>query len=165
MVEMEVGQDHIRNVAGFHSLPRELAEQSPLGAFDGVDLGKLLRPAGSDTGFHDDRSSATSDKKAVQTEQNAVGFIRLGRALPERLGHDAEHGAAIEFERSVGKEIDLEVTDFHRSTYRGPPSAGALQRMFWIPSPLLTSQGSTISHVLQCTQLEKLIWIFSPVSS
>ena len=52
-----------------------------------------------------------------------------------------------------------------RFAYFGPPSAGALQLMFWMSSPPEASYGSRITHVLQWTQLLKLIWMRLPSPS
>ena len=74
-----------------------------------VDLAQLRRLLVADAGLDHDRMLAGAHDNRIQAEQDAVLLIGRSALLPERLGHHAEHGAAIELVSSIRADGQLEV--------------------------------------------------------
>src|SRR5207247_4397335 len=124
VVEVEMGVEHPAYV--LRPKP-ELGERVcatraavPPFVFDAVNVLELGRFLVADSGVDQDRTVAVLDQQAAQRERDPVALVRGDAPLPQRLGHDAEHGAAVQtlqaaFERMAGQAPDAERGMGHHS--------------------------------------------------
>jgi hypothetical protein len=78
-----------------------------------VDLPHFWRLLVADAGFDEDDRGAGADDDGVHAEEDAVELVGWDALLPERFGHDAEHGPAVEEVGAVGAEGEGEVAEGH----------------------------------------------------
>ena len=64
------------------------------------------------------------DQQAAHRERNPVPLVRLDPALPERLRHHAEHGAAVEPLEAALQRVAAEPADLKRAVQRHMQSSG-----------------------------------------
>jgi hypothetical protein len=86
---------------------------------------------------------------------NALGAQRIPD--PTTAGDFCRRFAERDVE--VNRQATAPTLHPYRLRYLGPPSFGARHSMFWKWSVASTSQGSTMTHVRQCTQLLKFTWM------
>src|SRR5487761_1268025 len=63
-------------------------------------------------GLDQRRAPAGANEQAVEAERDLVSLVQLGGvALPEQLGHKAEHRARVDPDGPVANHLDLDVAD------------------------------------------------------
>ena len=85
-------------------------------AVDGVDVDALRVHLAADAGVDEEGLLAlnrVSDEERTEAEPDAVPLVGRRALLPQRLGHDAEHGAAVEAEAAVPERRQDEITELH----------------------------------------------------
>src|SRR5262245_13123539 len=63
---------------------------------DAIDLVELVRLLVASAGVDEHRTDLVLDQEAAHAELDAVPRVRRDAALPQRLGDDAKHRAAVE---------------------------------------------------------------------
>src|SRR5207253_11468388 len=82
----------------------------------------------AEPGVHEHEAVVVLDQQAAQRQGDAVALVGGDAPLPQRLGHDAEHGAAVEalgaaFEGMAGEAADFERRVEHQKSERGTRNA------------------------------------------
>ena len=111
VVEVQVAEDHVVDVAGFEAVAAELLEKAP-----GLHRELVLEFLGvlqAEAGIDDDVLAAGADERAVDVEGDAVALVGRHPTLPQRPGHDAEVGAAVNPHRAVNQEVESQIADAH----------------------------------------------------
>src|SRR5687767_14584344 len=83
-------------------------------AVDGVDVRALRVHLVADPGVHEQACRPVLDEKRPRRELDPVTRVRCRPALPQRLRHHAEHGAAVEPEICIKKRRQLQIADMDR---------------------------------------------------
>ena len=116
---MQVGIDDQRHLArgepGFRHRVVELggtADTRVLDAIDLAELGVVLVPR---PGIDQDKPIGMLDQEAPHGERNAVPLIGSNLSLPQRLGHHAEHRAAIEALQAGLQRVARELANLERT--------------------------------------------------
>jgi hypothetical protein len=120
-----VGQHDVGDRFAGDAFLGQLGHQLVGPAFEGEDAGLLLVPAVAHARVHEDAAPLrTVGQQAAQVQVDAVHLVGRVLLLPEDLGDDAEHGAAVELEASVVEGPEGPVADLHAvSAGRGPDPA------------------------------------------
>src|SRR5688572_4354099 len=119
MVEVEMGIDDPLHVGGrvagivqrVEQLGRRTFAPAPRGILDAVDLAELRVVLGADGGIDEDQAVAVLDQQAAHRERDAVPLVGGDLPVPERLRHDAEHGAAVEALEAALEGVAPEAAD------------------------------------------------------
>src|SRR5207245_252426 len=106
VVEVQVRVDDDVYFLGTNASSGERGRQQLLVGVDLAHLGGLLV---ADAGLDDHGVFAGADDDGVEAEQDAVLVVGRDALLPQGLGHDAEHGSAVEQVGAVGADGQLEV--------------------------------------------------------
>jgi hypothetical protein len=109
MIEMKMRGEHDVDVFGTETSLSERRVQVPA-AVDAVDVVKLRIVFVADSGVDQHCPHAADDKRA-HGQEDASTVVRRGLLFPERLGHDAEHGAAVQTNEPVEQRDQLELAD------------------------------------------------------
>ena len=124
MVEVEVGLDHHVDVLRRDAERAEAAEQA-LAELEAVYAVLLLAVVVAEAGLDEECSGRAAHQQAVGGHRYAVALVRLDQPAPERLWHDAEHGAAVEPEDAVVDDVKPIGSDFHTGLRELVPHAGS----------------------------------------
>src|SRR5882672_7596120 len=111
MIEMQVRVGDRGDVAGSHSDRGQVLDQR-LGVLDREDVAEFRIVLRADARVHEHAPPVSFDEDAVHGELDAVSLIGGRDTVPEHLGDDAEHGAAIQAEPAAGEVVDLVGSDF-----------------------------------------------------
>ena len=106
MIEMQVRVEHMRDLIRSYAGRCQRRRQQFAVAMNCAHLGGLLV---ADAGFDQHHSVAGAHDHTVGPQHDPILLIRSGAAAPQRLGNDAEHGAAIEQKGTIRAEQKLEV--------------------------------------------------------
>src|SRR5437867_1338388 len=112
MIEVEVGGRDSGDVLGLDTQRREILEQR-LGALHGEDVAKLRIVLRADAGIHQHVLAVPFDKETVHREADSISLVGGSDLVPEHLGDDAEHGAAVQAESAARNEVDLVRSDLY----------------------------------------------------
>ena len=111
MVEVQMGVDDDIDFLGPNAIAR-LADRGGAGAFEGVDVAALGVPFIARAGLDEDPLPCRANQQQFMARRMRLRSS-AGRRAPTGLGDDAEHGAAVEAERAVGRGGEFEVAEFH----------------------------------------------------
>ena len=64
-------------------------------------------------GLYERDEGRAADEQAVRREANAVPFVGREVALPENLGDDSEHRAAVQAKLGAAHDVELESAEPH----------------------------------------------------
>ena len=112
VVEVEMRVHDERDVLRLHAALRKLTEELRR-ALDPVDPAQLVAHFRARAGLDDDDVIRIADEHTVHVQFNAVQRIGDLLLLPEHLRDHAVHRAAVELERSVAEDVDLEPAQAH----------------------------------------------------
>src|SRR5207244_6237852 len=73
----------------------------------------LRRHLRADAGVDQDVVIVRAYEQRPHRKRDAILLVRRRTLFPQRLGHDAEHRAAVETEAAVGKGDEIEGTETH----------------------------------------------------
>src|SRR5438067_2279348 len=98
-------------------LRRELVQQlwRPL---DPVDVPLLVGELRARAGLDEHDVVGVADEHAVHVHRDPIEVVRLLLRIPEDLRNDAEHRAAVDLERAVAEDVDLETAEPHGGSMR-----------------------------------------------
>ena len=115
MIKMQVRIDHERDIigrearlhdAGFEGRPSR--QSVVLNAIDFLELRRFLVP---DAAINQHQSIVMFDEQTAHTHGNAILRVGSDAALPQRLGHYAKHGAAVELLSAGLDRVNLPATE------------------------------------------------------
>src|SRR5205814_4020119 len=160
MIEVEVRIDHpahvVRRMAQLRQGILETgAAVLPL-VHDPIDVPELGVFLVAQAGVDEHEAVVVLDQETTQREGNAVAVVRGNAPLPQRLGYDAEHGAAVEglaagLERVTGQAADAEGGVRHQKSERGTRNAEQAWELGRAVTPSLLFRVSTSAfRVLLC---------------
>src|SRR5207249_2251461 len=79
----------------------------------GEDVAKLRIVLRADAGIHQHVLAVPFDKETVHREADSISLVGGSDLVPEHLGDDAEHGAAVQAESAARNEVDLVRSDLY----------------------------------------------------
>jgi hypothetical protein len=131
---MEMRRQHDLDVvsreAGLHQTPLERSAA----AVDRINIDALRVHLPANSRVDDHRLFAADDERP-QAKTDAVARVGRGTLFPERLGNDAEHGAAVEAERAVAEGNQLEIAETHRDIIADSGTPASIRRArHWPPT-------------------------------
>src|SRR6185437_6442063 len=115
VVEVKVRVDHESDVLTFDAEGLQLVEQA----------GRLIDPEYLSLAFAELRPGArlyeddvigVADEQAVHIHAHAIALVRLLLPLPEHLGHDPEHCAAVDAKHAIAEDPHVETADAHEAS-------------------------------------------------
>ncbi len=112
MVPMQVRGDHCVDLVRSDAEPLQGMQQS-LGLAQRDLQGALLAELGADAGLADDHLSVNPRDEADAGHVDHVVAVRGLLLLPQHLGHDAEHEAAVGLPSPGDEDVELQVTQPH----------------------------------------------------
>src|SRR5438067_784224 len=117
VVEVQMGVDDERDVVRPDPARRELVQQlwRPL---DPVDVPLLVGELRARAGLDEHDVVGVADEHAVHVHRDPIEVVRLLLRVPEDLWNDAEHRAAVDLERAVAEDVDLETAEPHGGSMR-----------------------------------------------
>ena len=98
------------DVRGRHPDRGQVLDQG-LGVLHREDVAEFRIVLGAHARIHEHALPVALDEEAVHGETDAVSVVGGRDAVPEHLGDDAEHGAAVQAEPAAGDEVDLVGSD------------------------------------------------------
>jgi hypothetical protein len=132
VIEVEVGIDHAAHVLRPMAQlgERVLELRAAVGPFvlETVDVPELRVLLAADPGVDQHEAVVVLDQQAAKGERDPIAVVRRDPALPQGLGHDPEHGAAIQalhaaLEGVTGEAADAEGGVRHVNAERGSGNA------------------------------------------
>jgi hypothetical protein len=111
VVEVKVRQHHVGDVVAGDAGAGELGVEAEAVVRDAVEIAVSPVPAGADAVVDQDAARAVEHQHAPQAQRDAVAAVGGEVPLPQRPGHHAEHGAAVEGDGAVAHLVDLEMAE------------------------------------------------------
>jgi hypothetical protein len=113
MIEVKMGENEIGHLRRLHASPREILEQIPVRTFKSVPVDLAFGPETAHPAIDQDHPLIAPGQEAIEGETNAVAVVGRVLPLPEHLGHNPEHGTAIEQVAPVGDNLTLVASKEH----------------------------------------------------
>src|SRR6185436_14422721 len=80
-------------------------------AINGIDRRVFGVHLVTDASINDHRDAVAADQQRTHRERDPILLVGRSALLPERLRHDAEHGAAVQAEEAIEERGQFEITD------------------------------------------------------
>ena len=106
VVEMEMGQDHIGHRLGAEANRGQGRLQRVFRLPEGKHVALFIAPLAAHARIHQYQPALPFDEQMAQGQFDAVGLIGGIGPLPQRLGHGAEHGAAVQAKAPRLQQVD-----------------------------------------------------------
>ncbi len=122
VVEVEMGVDDDVDLIGADTVRRQVGDER-VAFLNPIDVAQFGSPFRAVAGFDENVFVLRSNEQAVGGQPNAVAIIGWRFFLPERFGHDAEHGAAVEIKTAAVNVLNFNVAEVHWCGFLGLQAA------------------------------------------
>src|SRR5580658_5490447 len=111
MIEMQMRDDQMRDVAGFHPERAQMIRQPAVAMIENPAL-DIAQPV-ADSSIDQHGVGTFHDKRTREVQADAIALVGRMVALPQLARDDAEHASAVVAPQAVGQECDLEGADVY----------------------------------------------------
>ena len=120
VIEVQVGEHHVGDVAGGRAGPRQGPRQGDL-RVDGEDLAGAIVEAVAAAGVDQRQAVPAAHQQAAAGVVDAVAVVGGAGPLPQGPRHDAEHGAAVEPHAAGEQRPDLDPAEIEGALRQSIP--------------------------------------------